>query len=182
MRRHRGSEHPQDFMYLDRQLPSERHRRACGLGAGALSEGCARAGLLRWNGAVRTCRSAQGRASRLGNAHLQLRPKRGPHVPDLERGVLAEEVSHRRVACGRRCLDAVPRLLTQGRRVGSEQYGGNENLEAISLVCARSTKSRIQVGRRDHDCGGIDRVPRRVEADVSERARLHDEVEHGVDA
>ena len=55
-----------------------------------------------------------------GTLDLQLRPQRGPQLPDLQRPVLARQVSHRRPARGRRRLDALPRLLAQARRVDAQ--------------------------------------------------------------
>ena len=108
-------------------------------------ERCARAGILRRHGALRACRSAQGRASRLGNADLQLRPQRSPHVPDLERGLLAEEVSHRRPARGRRGIDALPGLLAQSRASGSRTSTAATRISRRSTSCAASTKSRTAI-------------------------------------
>ena len=136
---------------------------------------------LRRHGALRARRSAQGRASRMGHADLQLRPQRSAHFSDLERAVLAEGVSHRRPArgCGR--LDAVPGLLAQARRVGSEpvrrqrEPGGDRVHPPVQRAGAHRS-------RRLHDGRGIHRVSRRLEAGLPERAGLHHEVEHGVDA
>ena len=83
------------FHVFRRPLPSGRHRRDCRLGARPFPQGRARSGAFRRHRALRTCRSAQGRASRMGHADLQLRPQRSAHVSDLERAVLAEGVSHR---------------------------------------------------------------------------------------
>ena len=61
----------------------------------------------------------QGRHPDWGTLHLQLRPPRGRQLPDQQRPVLARQVPHRRPARGRRRLDALPRLLAQGRASGS---------------------------------------------------------------
>ena len=55
-------------------------------------------------------------------------------IPHLERAVLAEEVSHRRPARGCCRVHVVPGLFAQSRRMDSESFGGNENLEAIDLL------------------------------------------------
>jgi 1,4-alpha-glucan branching enzyme len=55
---------------------------------------------------------------RLGHADFQLRPQRSARVPDCQRAVLAEEISHRRAARGCRRLHALSRLLAQRRASG----------------------------------------------------------------
>ena len=62
----------------------------------------------------------KGEHARLGHADLQLRAQRSAFVSDLERAVLAEGVSHRRPARGRRGVHAVSGLLAQGGRVDSQ--------------------------------------------------------------
>ena len=103
-----------------RCLPPQRHRRDSRLGARAFSQGRARAGAIRRHRALRACRSAPGRTSRLGHADLQLRPQRGPQLPARQRALLAARVPRRRPARRRGRLDALPRLLAQGRGVGAE--------------------------------------------------------------
>ena len=80
-------------------------------------------GLARFDGTalVRARRSAAGRATGLGHAHLQLRTPRGPQLPAVERALLARGISRRRPARGRGGVDALPRLLAQGGRVGAQQ-------------------------------------------------------------
>ena len=67
----------------------ERPRSDPRLGPRPLPARRARSGPLRRHRAVRACRPAPRRASRLGHARLQLRPPRGPQLPDRERAVLA---------------------------------------------------------------------------------------------
>ncbi len=105
----------------DRPPAPGRHRRDHGLGARSLPEGCLRARPLRRRGAVRAPRSAPRRAPRLGHLHLRLRAQRGAQLPRRERAVLVRGVPRRRTPRRRRGLDAVPRLLARGRRVGSER-------------------------------------------------------------
>ncbi len=81
-----------------RPLPPGRYRRHHRLGSSPLPERRARPGLLRRHCPLRTRRSTQGRASRLGHVDFQLRPQRGAHFPDLERAILAARISHRRIA------------------------------------------------------------------------------------
>ena len=104
-----------------RCVSSRRHRRDARLGAGPFPEGPARPGALRRHRALRARRSAAGRAPGLGHADLQLRPSRSALVPPEQRPVLDRAISRRRPARRRRGLDALSRLLAQGRRVGAEQ-------------------------------------------------------------
>ena len=97
-----------------------RHRRDPGLGAGPLPQGRVGAGPLRRRGAVRARRPAQGRAPRVGHPRLRLRSHRGAQLPGGQRPLLAGGVPRRRAAGRRRRLDALPRLLAQGRRVDAE--------------------------------------------------------------
>ena len=110
---------PAEFKAFVDACHQRRHRRDPRLGARPLPARRARAGALRRHRAVRARRSAPGRAPRLGHADLQLRPQRGPQLPARERAVLAARVPHRRAARGRRRLDALPRLLAQGKASGS---------------------------------------------------------------
>src|SRR4029453_9471939 len=64
--------------------------------------------------------SAKGLPSRLEQLDLQLRTKRGPELPAVERHALALDLPRGRSPRGRRRLDALPRLLAEGRRVDTE--------------------------------------------------------------
>ncbi len=152
---------PDDFKYFIDRLPPGGHRRDCGLGAGALPEGRPRPGLLRRHRALRACRPAQGRASRLGHAGLQLRPQRGQDVPDLQRPVLAEGVSHRRPARGRRGLHAVPGLFAQGGRVDSQPVR-RQRKSGSHRFPAPLQRTGAHRARRLHGRRGIHRVSRRL--------------------
>ena len=111
---------PQDFMYLVDYL----HQRGIGvyprLGAVALSQRRARAGVLRRHASVRARRSAQGLSSRLEVGHLQLRSQRGARLPAQQRDLLARPLPRRRPAHGCHRLHAVSRLLAQAGRVDSQ--------------------------------------------------------------
>ena len=61
------------------------------------------------------------------------------------------------------------------------QYGGRENLEAISLLKEFNDQAHAQFPGRVDDCRGIDRLGRRLAADLQRRPRLLAEVEHGLD-
>ena len=148
---------------------------------GALPEGRARPGALRRHRALRTRRSAAGRAAGLGHAHLQLRPPRGPQLPASQRAVLAGGVPHRRPARRRRRVDAVSRLLAQGRRVDSEPYGGRENLDAIGFLQELNAPRYGEYPAHD-DRRGIDGVARRQPAGAPGRPRVQLQMEHGLDA
>ena len=112
---------PEDFKAFVDECHRQRHRGDSRLGAGPFSEGRARAGALRRHGALRARGSAAGRAPRLGHAGVQLRAARSARVSAEQRAVLAGGVSHRRPSRGRRRVDALPRLLAQGRRVAPER-------------------------------------------------------------
>ena len=76
---------------------------------------------LRRHAPVRARRPAPRRASRLGHARLQPRPQRGEELPALERALLAARAPRRRPPRRRGRVDALPRLLAQGGRVGAER-------------------------------------------------------------
>ncbi len=103
-----------------RPAPPGGHRRDPRLGARALPPRQLRAAQLRRHRPLRARRSPPGRARRTGAPDLQLRPQRGAQLPRRQRPVLARGVPHRRPAGRRRGLDALPRLLAQGRRVDPE--------------------------------------------------------------
>ena len=76
---------------------------------------------LRRDGAVRARGPAPRLASRLGHARLQPRPERGAELPARERALLDARVPRRRHPGRRGRVDALPRLLAQGGRVGAER-------------------------------------------------------------
>ena len=96
--------------------------------------------------------------------------------------VLARGVPHRRASGRRRRLDALPRLLPQGRRVAAQRLRRPGEPRRGGLP-ARDERHGLQAraGRR-HRCRGVDGVARRHPADASRRAGLRLQVEHGLDA
>ena len=137
---------------------------------------------LRRHGALRARRPAPRRASRLGDVRLQPRPQRGAELPARERALLAARVPRRRHPRRRRRVDALPRLLAQGRRVGAERVRRPRGPrcrrvpQGVERARARARAGR-DLGRR-----GVDGVAGRLAADLRRRARLRLQVEHGVDA
>ena len=112
---------PDDYKcFVDRHAP-ERRRRHPGLGARALPARRLGACAVRRDRALRAQRPTPRRASGLGHAHLQPQPQRGEELPALERPLLAARAARRRPARRRGCVDALPRLLAQGRRVAAER-------------------------------------------------------------
>ncbi len=103
-----------------RRAAPARDRRAARLGSGAFSEGRSRARALRRHGALRIRRSAEGRASRLEHARVQLHAQRGPELPAVERDLLARGLPLRRPARRRRRVDALSRLLARAAPVDAE--------------------------------------------------------------
>ncbi len=80
-RRPRASATAAGFRRFVDALPCRRARRAARLGAGALSERCARPGAVRRHAALRARRPARRLPPGLEHADLQLRPHRGPQLP-----------------------------------------------------------------------------------------------------
>ena len=116
---------------------------------------------IRRHAPLRTFRPAAGLASGLGHAGLQLRAQRGTELPDFQRAVLAGQVSHRWAARGCRGVDAVFGLFAEAGRVGAEQFGGRENLEAIAVPeTAEPSGVRTLSGHSDH-CRGVHGVAQR---------------------
>ena len=97
---------------------------------------------VRRHRAVRARRPAQGRASGLGHADLQLRPQRGPDVPPQQRALLARGVPHRRAAGRRGRVDAVPRLLARARASGCPTSSAAARTSRPSNSSSSSTCSR----------------------------------------
>ena len=132
---------PDDFRAAGRRAPRGRHRRPRRLGPGPLPEGRLRPGPLRRHGPLRARRPPPGRAPRLGDAGLQLRPQRGPQLPAGQRPVLGVRVPHRRAAGRRRGVDAVPRLLPRRGRSGSPTSSGAGRTSRRSSSSRSSTPS-----------------------------------------
>ena len=167
---------------LRRPHARERDRRAARLGAGAFRDRPVGADAVRRHGALRARRSSPRRASRLGHVRLQPRPQRGAELPARERALLAARVPRRRHPRRRRRVDALPRLLAQGRRVGAERVRRPRGSRRRRVPQgAERARARARAGR-DLGSRGVDRVAGRLAADLRRRARLRLQVEHGVDA
>ena len=120
LRAHVAPRHAGRLPPVRRPAAPGRRRRDPRLGAGALPARRLGARPVRRHRALRARRPAPRRASRLGNARLQLRPHRGAELPRRERALLAALLPRRRSARRRRRLDALPRLLARARRVDPE--------------------------------------------------------------
>ena len=91
--------------------------------------------VLRRHAPVRARRSAPGLPPRVEELDLQLRPPRGASFLLSSALLLARPLPRRRAARRRRGVDALPRLLAQGRRVDPQRRtAASENLEAIELL------------------------------------------------
>ena len=156
---------------LRRPPPLPGDRRHPRLGARALPAGRVRARPLRRHRALRARGPASRRASGLGHARLQPWPERGAQLPDRERAVLAPRVPRRRAAGRRGRLDAVPRLLARGGRVGAERVRRARG-SGRDLVPPRAERGRARARTGGHlGGGGIDGVAGRLAADLSRRPR-----------
>ncbi len=166
----------------DRPAAPGRHRRDPRLGAVALPLRRARAGLLRRHPPVRARRPAQGLPPRLEQLHLQLRPARGAQLPAVVGAVLARRVPRRRDPGRRGRVDALPRLLAQGRRVDPQRVGRQREPrgDRVPAPVQRGGLRRLP-GRADHR-RGVDRLADGVAPDLRRRARVRHEVGHGLDA
>ena len=117
-----------------------------------------------------------------GTLRLQPRPQRGAELPARERALLAARVPRRRHPRRRRRVDALPRLLAQGRRVGAERVRRPRGPRCGRVPQgAERARARARAGR-DLGRRGVDRLAGRLAADLRRRARLRLQVEHGVDA
>ena len=115
-------------------------------------------------------RSAAGRAPRLGHAHLQLRPARGPQLPADQRALLARVVPRRRAARRRRRVDDLPRLLAPGRRVGAERVRRPRESRSDRFPArAQHGHARAPPGHGDHR-RGVHGVSGRQPADLGRAA------------
>ena len=105
----------------------------------ALPDGRPRPRRVRRHPPVRARRPAPGLPPGLDVGDLQLRPRRGALVPDLERAVLARALPRRRAAGRRRGVDALPRLLAPARRVDPQPRSAAARTSRRSTSCASST-------------------------------------------
>ena len=170
------------FQGLRRRMSRQRHRRHSRLGAGTFSERRARPRALRRHGALRARGPEAGRASRLGNARLQLRPARGARVSVEQRPVLARRISHRWTPRRRGGVDAVSRLLAEGRGVAAQRVRRPRKPRGDGVPAAAQRADARAASGIDYGCRRVDGVAGRDEAGASRRSRVHLQVEHGMDA
>ena len=133
--------HARRLPRVRRPLHQHGHRRDPRLGAGALPARRLGARALRRHRALRARGPAPRRAPRLGHARLQLRAQRGPQLPARQRAVLAARVPRRRHPRRRGRVDALPRLLAQGGRVGPERATAGARTSTRSRSSRSSTRS-----------------------------------------
>ena len=119
---------------------------------------------LRRHRALRARRPAQRRAPRLGHARLQLRPQRGAQLPAVQRPVLDARVPRRRPAGRRRRLDALPRLLAQGGRVGAERARRARGPRGRRVPQGAQRGASAARARRDLGGRGVDGMAGRLAA------------------
>ena len=165
-----------------RPPPPARHRRDPRLGARPLPARRLGARHVRRDAPLRARRPAPRLPSRLGHARLQPRPDGGAELPARERALLAAGAPRRRDPRRRRRLDALPRLLTQGGRVGAEPVRRQRGPRVGRLPQGVERDAVRARAGRDLDRRGVDRVARRVPADLPRRTRLRLQVEPGLDA
>ena len=139
--------------------------------------------LLRRHAPLRARRSAPGPPPGLGQLHLQLRAERGAELPPLQRDVLA-----RRLPRDGLRVDAVASMLyldysRKARRVDPERVRRPREPRGDRVPPARSTRSST---REYPDVQTIAEEstawPMVSRPTLRRRARLRDEVGHGLDA
>ena len=141
-------------------------------------------GLRRFDGtrALRARRPAAGRAPRLGHADLQLRPPRSPQFPRSPTPC-SGSTSTTSTGCAStpwpRCSTSTT-AASEGEWIPNE-FGGRENLEAIAFLKQFNEQAALAAPRRADHRRGIDRLARRLAADVPGRPGFQPEVEHGLD-
>ena len=157
-------------------------RRHPRLGAVALPDRRPRPGAVRRHAPVRARRPAPRVPPRLEERDLQLRPPRGPQLP-ASRAPGSGSSATTPTGCGstpwRRCSTATT-PATEGEWIPNE-YGGNENLGAITLPPGAQPAGLRPSPRRDDHRRGVDGLARRLPAHRRRRTRLRLQVGHGLD-
>ena len=108
--------------------------------------------------------------------------QRGRQLPDRQRAVLARPLPRRRPARRRRRVDALPRLLAQGRRMAAQPPRRQREPRGGRLPAQAEQGGLRPPPRRDHDRRGVDGLAGGVAPDLRRRPRLRLQVEHGLDA
>ena len=139
-------------------------------------------GVLRRHPPLRAPRPPPGPSSRLGHVHLQLRQGRRRQLPDLERPVLARQVSRRRPPGRRRRLDALPRLLAEARRVAPQRVRRPREPRSDHALAQGQRAGPRRVPRRDHLRRGVDRLADGLPPHERRRARVRLQVGPRLDA
>ena len=166
----------------DRPPPSARARRDPRLGAVPLPVGRARTRVLRRDAPLRARGPPPRLPPRLAHADLQLRPRRGPELPALQRRPLAPHVSRGRPAGRRRRVDALPRLLEEGGRMGPQRARRPREPRG-GVLPPTDERGHLPRAPGGGDVrGGIHRVADGVASHGRGWARLRVQVGHGLDA
>ena len=168
----------------DRHAAPARHRRDPRLGAGALPARRARPGLLRRHPPLRARRPAPGRPSRLGHAASSTTAATRSATSCISNALFwLDKLPRRRPARRRRRLDALPRLLAQGRASGCPTSTAAARTSRPSPSSGGSTSGSTASYPDVHDHRrGVDRLADGLAADLRRRPRLRLQVGHGLDA
>ncbi|MNP13623.1 hypothetical protein D3C76_1059110 [compost metagenome] len=182
VRAHGALRQPGGLRPLRRPLPRCRAGGHPRLGAGAFPYRRARARALRWHVAVRICASVRRLPPGLGHLHLQPRPQRSARLHAGLGAALAARIPYRWSSRGCRGVDALSRLLAQGRRVDSQPAWRTGESRSHRIPLPSQCRGRQRGTGRPGHRRGIHRLAGRQPADGGGRAGLFLQMEHGLDA